>query len=228
MVLYQQFHLCIAAIAWVWLVVSNSLFAEQQQTFCRVTLGFVSAEQRTFCMSPTAFFTSTYLAPYDTHPAYMAGYTPHTHLRRLCKLIDWSSASKLDMPGQWVYMVWTVSDPRPYFGQCGAIGGPKTVIQRFTEQVTAAQSCTVVYGNKRRLVPLFIYLLRKLGTHAFWVVPVRRTTVSNTDHVEIWHIRNSVPNMNTNHTKRGQYYPWLARGNIRKCLPPTDIQSESR
>ena len=155
-------------------------------------------------------------------------YAPHTHLRRLCKLIHWSSASKLDMPGQWVYMVWTVLDPRPYFGQCGAIGGPKTVIQRFSEEVTAARSCTVVYGNKRRRVPLFIYLLRKLSTNAFFVVPARRTTVSNTDHVEIWHIRHSVPIMNTNHTKRGQYYRWLARGNIRKCLPPTDIHSESR
>ena len=131
-------------------------------------------------------------------------YAPHTHLRRLCKVIDRSCASELDMPGQWVYMVWTVLDPRPYFGQCGALGGPKTVIQRFSEEVTAARSCTIVYGNKRRRVPLFIYLLRKLGTHAFSVVPVRRTTVSSTDRVEIWHIHHSVPNMNTNHTKRGQ------------------------
>ena len=57
-------------------MVSNRLFAGQQQILCRVTLRFVSAEQQTFCLPPTAFFTSTYLAPYDTHPAYMAGYTP--------------------------------------------------------------------------------------------------------------------------------------------------------
>ena len=85
-----------------------------------------------------------------------------------------------------------------------------------------------MYGKKRRKVPLYIYLLRKLGSHAFSVIPVRRTTMNNTDHVEMWHIRHSTPNMNTAHSKRRQYYRWLARGNIRKCLPPSDTHSEAR
>ena len=142
----------------------------------------------------------------------MMPYAPQTHLRRLSKLVDWDVSDQIEDPGQWVYMVWTVLDPRPYFGQCGAIGEQKTVLKRFSEEILPWQLghvLYVVYGNKRRRVPLYIYLLRKLGTHAFSVIPVRRTTVSNTDHVEIWHIRHATPNMNTAHTKRRQYYRWL-------------------
>ena len=128
---------------------------------------------------------------------------PHRNTyHKFSKLVDWGVSDHIEDLGQWVYMVWTVLDPRPYFGQCGAIGEQKTDLKRFCEEILAARSCTVVYGNKRRRVPLDIYLLRKLGTHAFAVIPVRRTTVSHTDHVEIGHIRHATPNMNTTHTKR--------------------------
>ena len=185
------------------------------------------AEQRTrdTLLQRTPIPWSELLQSYRRTNAIMP-YAPQTHLRRLCRLIDWTTSDLLDVKGQWVYMVWTVLDPRPYFGQCGAISGPRAIIQRFSEEILAARSCNTVYGRTRQKMPLYIHLLKKLGLSSFCVIPVKRTTVCNTDHTAIWHIRHSVPNMNTSHTKRKQYYRWLARGNIRHCLPAVDINSE--
>ena len=72
-----------------------------------------------------------------------------------------------------------------------------------------------------------MHLLRKLGPHAFSIIPIRRTTPHNTDTVEIWHIRNVVANMNTAHSKHKQYYRWMARGNIRKCMSVEHIRHEA-
>ena len=66
---------------WVGLVMSNRPFVGQQQTFGRVTLGFVSAEQRTFGLSPTAFVLRALLWHHMTHILHIwqgtvLGFTP--------------------------------------------------------------------------------------------------------------------------------------------------------
>ena len=154
-------------------------------------------------------------------------YAPQAWLRKLALLVDWDVAHQLETAGQWVYMVWSVLDPRPYFGQCGAIGEARAVIARFADEINGARACTTIYGTKKRKVPMYTHLLRELGPHAFSIVPIRKTTTHNTDAVEIWHIRNVVSNMNTAHSKRKQYYRWLARGNIRKCMPVEHIRQEA-
>ena len=129
-------------------------------------------------------------------------YAPHAWIRKLCQHVDWHECDNIHAQHKWVYMMWTMYDPRPYFGPCGAMGHPRAMIIRFADEVVGTKSCGKVYAGKKRKVPLYIHLLWKLGPPAFSVIPMRRTPTYDTSRTVMWNIRHVTPNINTVHSRR--------------------------
>ena len=154
-------------------------------------------------------------------------YAPQPWLCKLAVLVDWDVAQEIGAAGRRVYMMLSVLDPGPYFGQCRAIRAVCAVIARFADEINGTRACTPIHGTKAKKIPMYAQLLRKLGPHTFSIIPIRRTTLHNTHTVEIWHVCNVLPNMNTPHSKRRQYYSWHQRGNIRNCMPVGRIRQKA-
>ena len=98
-----------------------------------------------------------------------------------------------------------------YYGQTGAIGGERTVNDRFQDEVQDSRAFAKLYTSKGQRGPTYLRSMARLGPEFFCWVALRKVLRAAADGQEKSFIHSNPPNLNDKRPRRKPYMRWLLR-----------------
>ena len=155
-------------------------------------------------------------------------FAPCAWLRLLYSQADPRCMHDTQTPGSWVYGVWSAREGRVYYGQTGAIGGERTVNDRFQDEVQDSRALAKLYTSKGRCGPRYLRTMARLGPEFFCVVALRRVLRAIADGQEKSFIHNNPHNLNDKRPRWKPYMRWLLRYGLYAQLTDAALQHPQR
>lgn len=154
---------------------------------------------------------------YDTVNAVL-DYAPQPWIRHIARRVSfWGGNKGVSEIGSWVYAV-----------QTGAIAEPRSVGQRFGEEVRDALNWQKRYGQKGLRGPLCLRTMHQRGVHNFCVVCVRKATPRGATKAESEEVEKSPRSLGAARRHSEGYMRWLIRSRLYQGLTRQALNDETR